>query len=531
MTSTLGDTPRERGPLSVGLTGAQAHLRDVVEASRHLSGLPAPERLAALEEVSVLRRLCDAALLPLVESFDRLDLDALGSASTVDLLSSVTSVPPALAKRLEQVARATGAGDGRQPSMPAVTAVHGAGRLSTEVLELAARTLRLVPRDVRRELAEGLDAALADDLPGLTHEQAAALCDALLDVLDPSRADGNFDADAFEKRGLDTTVHDDGSVAVRGLLDPVAGAQFLAALDRYSEPDPTVEAEVAPDDPSRPDVPAGGGRAGVRSTAFDDEGNLIEEETTWGGSSAAHGPEGPKLPVRDGRTARQRRADALGIISLRGSDPDTTRGGEPPRIIVTATEEQVRDLPGAGRAVCEQTGPLPRPVLRTLLSRAVIQAVVLSTEGADASVLALGRSVRCFTPPQRRALSARDGGCVVPGCTAHLGWLQAHHVQDWLTGGDTDLDNGVLLCPRHHVQVTLGVWEVRMVDGSPQVRPPATVDPLRRWMVNPRRALTQRARWRAEQLRLDDLVDDPPGGDAAWRFASHADPLDGAVAS
>jgi hypothetical protein len=38
---------------------------------------------------------------------------------------------------------------------------------------------------------------------------------------------------------------------------------------------------------------------------------------------------------------------------------------------------------------------------------------------------------------------------VVPGCSATRG-LHAHHLTHWEDGGPTDLDNLVLLCPRHH---------------------------------------------------------------------------------
>ena len=106
---------------------------------------------------------------------------------------------------------------------------------------------------------------------------------------------------------------------------------------------------------------------------------------------------------------------------------------------------------------------------------------------------------------------ARDGGCVIPGCTAPPGMLEAHHVHDWAEGGPTDVDLGVLLCGRHHLLVTLGIWHVRMVDGVPQVRPPAAVDPLQRWLVNPRRSVAHAAAHQARQLvLLDPDPDQPP---------------------
>ncbi|WP_211319227.1 hypothetical protein, partial [Quadrisphaera granulorum] len=45
----------------------------------------------------------------------------------------------------------------------------------------------------------------------------------------------------------------------------------------------------------------------------------------------------------------------------------------------------------------------------------------------------------------------------------------------------------------------LGVWGVRMVDGVPHIRPPRAVDPLQRWVINPRRALQEQT---ARQLTL-----------------------------
>jgi hypothetical protein len=65
-------------------------------------------------------------------------------------------------------------------------------------------------------------------------------------------------------------------------------------------------------------------------------------------------------------------------------------------------------------------------------------------------VLAHGRSQRLFTDEQRRLLGIRDGGCRFPGCDRPASWADAHHVQYWERGGPTDIDNGVLLCRRHH---------------------------------------------------------------------------------
>ena len=45
--------------------------------------------------------------------------------------------------------------------------------------------------------------------------------------------------------------------------------------------------------------------------------------------------------------------------------------------------------------------------------------------------LAVGRSARTDTPAQRRALAARDRGCIIPGCGIPAEACQTHHVEDW----------------------------------------------------------------------------------------------------
>ena len=68
----------------------------------------------------------------------------------------------------------------------------------------------------------------------------------------------------------------------------------------------------------------------------------------------------------------------------------------------------------------------------------------------DTVTVDVGRGSRYATPAQRRALAARDGGCVFPGCDIPVGWCDAHHVVAWQHGGATDLANLAMLCRHHH---------------------------------------------------------------------------------
>ena len=71
------------------------------------------------------------------------------------------------------------------------------------------------------------------------------------------------------------------------------------------------------------------------------------------------------------------------------------------------------------------------------------------THGDAGAVLALGRRRRRPSSAIRRAARERDHGrCRFPGCESRR--VDLHHIQHWINGGPTDLDNLISLCPWHH---------------------------------------------------------------------------------
>ena len=88
--------------------------------------------------------------------------------------------------------------------------------------------------------------------------------------------------------------------------------------------------------------------------------------------------------------------------------------------------------------------------------------VVHWLENERGQALDIGRRSRNITPALRRALEHRDGGCTFPGCTTR-GHVDAHHVVHWADGGETKLDNLVLLCRHHHRQVHEGGYAVALL--------------------------------------------------------------------
>ena len=111
--------------------------------------------------------------------------------------------------------------------------------------------------------------------------------------------------------------------------------------------------------------------------------------------------------------------------------------------------------------------------------------------------LAVGRTSRTATTAQRRALAARDGGCIIPGCQVPAENCQSHHLQDWAAGGPSDINNLALLCWTHHRQVDLDMWTIE--PGEPGVtvaEPPPGAPPGAPWPGNNGSPWTLRTRHR-----------------------------------
>ncbi len=75
--------------------------------------------------------------------------------------------------------------------------------------------------------------------------------------------------------------------------------------------------------------------------------------------------------------------------------------------------------------------------------------IVPIKEDKNGEPLSIGRRSRTIPPPMRRALRVRDKGCRFPGCT-NTRFVDGHHIQHWADGGETSLDNLVMLCRHHH---------------------------------------------------------------------------------
>ncbi len=111
---------------------------------------------------------------------------------------------------------------------------------------------------------------------------------------------------------------------------------------------------------------------------------------------------------------------------------------------------------GRGRSELEEGPVIPPETARRLGCDAEVVAQVEH----DGLPVSAGRRRRTVPPALRRLLGARDGDtCCFPGCERRR-HLQAHHRRHWAHGGETSLENLVLLCFHHHRLVHEGGYTI-----------------------------------------------------------------------
>ena len=139
--------------------------------------------------------------------------------------------------------------------------------------------------------------------------------------------------------------------------------------------------------------------------------------------------------------------------SFLAGNPVTGTGGERFQVMVHLDQEALGP-DGAWAGTLEDGTRVSAETLR----RVACDCGLVAASG-DGEALNIGRRARSIPPAIRRALMLRDRGCAFPGCT-HTAFLHGHHVEHWLHGGETSLDNLVMLCTFHHHLVHEGGWTV-----------------------------------------------------------------------
>jgi hypothetical protein len=175
----------------------------------------------------------------------------------------------------------------------------------------------------------------------------------------------------------------------------------------------------------------------------------------------------------DHRPLARRFADAVVEIASHVLDLGAvpTTGGASTHLQLTASVETVMGLEGAPGGELEVAGAVPAATVQRLACDARVRRILL---GPNSAVIDVGRSLRLPGPAARAALRARAGGCEWPGCDRPVAFTNAHHVVHWGHGGNSDVENLVLLCYRHHWMVHEGGWQfARVEQGRLLAIPPA----------------------------------------------------------
>ena len=383
--------------------------------------------------------------------------EALTQPSMIRMLMSVLRLSPGEASRRVRAAAAVGErssmlGQTLGPLRPHLALAQQAGRVSPEQVSIIERALAKVDRP-------GFDSAEVDQGERLLTQFAETfavkdlrlLADQVIDRIDPdgSRPDDQLNQD---RRHVEFHQCRDGSWAGTLRLTGSLGAKLQAVLGPLAKP--RVNTLVGPD------------------------GRMVEEPDT--------------------RHYGQRMHDALEDVCDRMLRTDTAvpdAGGTPATVIITIDLQDL--LTGTGYGITADGTLIRTEQVRRMTDQAEAYYAFLDRNGV---ALNLGRTRRIASRSQSAALIARDGGCSFPGCDRSPEWCERHHIVAWIDGGLTDLNNLTLLCAYHHHNFHSRGWICRINNnGLPEWRPPRSVDPDQKPLINTRITALHTARTHRRQ--------------------------------
>jgi hypothetical protein len=181
---------------------------------------------------------------------------------------------------------------------------------------------------------------------------------------------------------------------------------------------------------------------------------------------------------------RQLRAAANGDPSVVGRPVPELRATALVDLVAQSMRREPSDLSVPDRyrvALVVRPGETTSPAEVTCDN--VAYRVVLDAKG---EVLDVGRQSPRWPSAIRRGITVRDGGCVFPGCDRPPSWSDVHHCTPYSEKGATSVDNGTLLCRRHHTFIHARHWRVTINDGKPVVRrPDGQPHTIQRWPSAP----------------------------------------------
>ena len=193
-----------------------------------------------------------------------------------------------------------------------------------------------------------------------------------------------------------------------------------------------------------------------------------ESDKTWA-DSIANDVRSTEQYLHDALTELLRLTVGAGTVQTRA-----IVGSRQPSVRVLVTADTLDSRTGHGRIEgCDL--PISPESVERIACESGIQLITFSPDGRPLDV---GREQRLYNSRQRKALAARDGGCMWGDCDRPPGWCEAHHILHWARdGGKTNSDDGILLCRYHHLLLHNNHWEIVRTGVDYWLIPPADVDP------------------------------------------------------
>ncbi|HEV7949798.1 MAG TPA: DUF222 domain-containing protein [Glaciihabitans sp.] len=197
----------------------------------------------------------------------------------------------------------------------------------------------------------------------------------------------------------------------------------------------------------------------------------------------------------DARTTEQLASDVFVHLLQTGAgvDPSQILGDVAPRVRLLVPSVDEKPHPGWIEGQ-------PFPVSAETVSRLTCTGTTSEiTFDRDKQPLDVGREQRLFSPKQRIALAARDGGCRWSDgdghdCERPPSWTEAHHIRHWKRdSGNTNIADGILLCRHHHLLAHNNGWEIHRASKTYWLTPPVSEDPQQRPLELPSRSGAMRA--------------------------------------
>ncbi len=306
------------------------------------------------------------------------------------------------------------------------------GKVSAEQAVLIGAAVDKLSATISDEVVEHAQVDLVDHAQTLTFTQLQVVTNHLVEVVDPDGADAVLgeQLQAEEARALQQTTF--------------RGRRGFDGVARFSGRMPNLAYDIL-------------------TTALDAIASPRRNHTAVADGSGAGAPLSPAAtgaPCPETDPALLTYGQRLGrafveLLEHLPADKLPHHGTGNATVVVTVDHHKLTT--GVGEATLTTGTPVSVGEVRRLGCNAGVLPAVL---GADSAILNLGRSRRLFDRYQRIALAIRDQGC--------------------------------LLCSFHHHLIHQGQWAVQMAaDGTPEIIPPARVDPdqapIRHQRFKPRR--------------------------------------------